>query len=104
MANYLYFKQREQRPLLSVNGHNVMQSETGCHRPNATNPSPYFAEYANHQGTYINTPAFIHNLILRTCDESDRTARLANNARYAMQINSRSNTRTPHTPTSTFRT
>ena len=48
MANYLYFKQREQRPLLSVNGHNVMQSETGCHRPNATNPSPYFAEYANH--------------------------------------------------------
>ena len=60
MANYLYFKQREQRPLLSVNGHNVMQSETGCHRPNATNPSPYFAEYANHQGTYT-TPTSIHS-------------------------------------------
>jgi hypothetical protein len=58
-----------------------------------TNPTPNFPKYAAHQGTYLHAPAFIHSLILKTCYASDQTTGLANNARYAMQINSRSNTR-----------
>jgi hypothetical protein len=72
-ANYLYFKNYEQRPMQCFNGHNVMQSETCCHRSNATNPSPHFTKYADHQGTFT-TPAFLHSLILKTCYASDRTA------------------------------
>ncbi len=99
-ADYLWFKKSEQRPMQCVGGHNVMQSETICHRSDATNPSPHFHKYADHQGTNT-TPTSIHSLILKlkTCYASDRTVTLATNARYVMQINSRT-----RTPTSTFRT
>ena len=58
-ADYLWFKKAELRPLQCIGGHDVMQSETICHRSNATYPSPHFAKYALHQGTYTR-PTSIH--------------------------------------------
>ena len=55
----------ELRPIRSVNGHNVMQSETSWHRTLTAHPTLNFDKYANHQGTYT-TRAFIQSHILIT--------------------------------------
>jgi hypothetical protein len=90
-----------QCPHCDLLGH---QSETCCHRSLTTNPTPNFPKYAAHQGTYLQAPTFIHSLILKTCYASDQMTGQAKNARYGMQILSRSNAQTPQTPTSTFHT
>jgi hypothetical protein len=64
-ANYLWFKKEELRPIRSVNGHSVMQSETSWHRSLTAHPTLNFDKYANHQGTYT-IRAFIQSLILIT--------------------------------------
>ena len=81
-----------QCPHCDLLGH---QSETCCHRSLTTNPTPNFPKYAAHQGTYLHAPAFI---------QTDQMTGQAKNARYGMQIISRSNAQTPQTPTSTFHT
>ena len=64
-AAYLWFKKQDLRPILNVNGHSVMQSETSWHRSLTAHPTLNFDKYVNHQGTYT-TRAFIQSLILIT--------------------------------------
>ena len=64
-GTYLWFKKQDLRPILNVNGHSVMQSETSWHRSLTAHPTLNFDKYVNHQGTYT-TRAFIQSLILIT--------------------------------------